>query len=66
MPTTETFWNQMGAYNAAALPVHIIMMIAAAIPHVDKEVYVEDCLLFAAGVLGLVLQVKTRKTMGVS
>jgi hypothetical protein len=31
MPTTETFWNQMGAYNEATLPVQIVMMIAAAV-----------------------------------
>jgi hypothetical protein len=31
MPTTETFWNQMGAYNEATLPVQIIMMIAAVV-----------------------------------
>jgi hypothetical protein len=30
MPTTETFWNQMGAYNEATLPVQLIMIIAAA------------------------------------
>jgi len=31
MPTTEAFWNQMGAYNEATLPVQIIMMIVALI-----------------------------------
>jgi len=31
MPTTEIFWNQMGAYNEATLPVQIIMMIAAVV-----------------------------------
>jgi hypothetical protein len=31
MPTTETFWNQMGAYNEATLPVQIIMMIVAVV-----------------------------------
>ena len=31
MPTTETFWNQMGAYNEATLPVQIIMMIIAVV-----------------------------------
>jgi hypothetical protein len=31
MPTTETFWNQMGAYNEATFPVQIIMIIAAAV-----------------------------------
>lgn len=31
MPTTETFWNQMGAYNEATLPVQILMVIVAAI-----------------------------------
>jgi hypothetical protein len=31
MPTTETFWNQMGAYNEATLPVQIAMMIAAVV-----------------------------------
>ena len=30
MPTTETFWNQMSAYNEATLVVQIIMIIAAA------------------------------------
>lgn len=29
MPTTETFWNQMGAYNEATLPMQIFMMIVA-------------------------------------
>lgn len=29
MPTTETFWSQMGAYNEATLPVQAVMMIAA-------------------------------------
>ena len=29
MPTTEIFWNQMGAYNEATLPVQIVMMVAA-------------------------------------
>jgi hypothetical protein len=40
MPTTETFWNRMGAYN-------------------------EDCILFVAGVYGLVLLVKNWKITGV-
>lgn len=31
MPTTETFWNQMGAYNESTLPVQIIMMIVAVV-----------------------------------
>jgi hypothetical protein len=31
MPTTDTFWNQMGAYNEATLPVQIVMMIAAVV-----------------------------------
>jgi hypothetical protein len=31
MPTTETFWNQMGAYNEATLPVQISMMIIAVV-----------------------------------
>ena len=31
MPTTQTFWDQMGAYNEATLPIQIIMMIAAAV-----------------------------------
>jgi hypothetical protein len=31
MPTTETFWNQMGAYNEDTLPLQIVMMIAAAV-----------------------------------
>ena len=31
MPTTETFWSQMGAYNEATLPVQIIMIIAAGV-----------------------------------
>jgi FtsH-binding integral membrane protein len=30
MPTTEAFWNQMGAYNQATLPVQITMIVAAA------------------------------------
>jgi hypothetical protein len=38
MPTTETFWNQMGAYS-------------------------KDCILFAAGIYGLVLLVKNWKTI---
>jgi len=29
MPTTETFWNQMGAYNEATLPMQIMTMIMA-------------------------------------
>jgi hypothetical protein len=31
MPTTETFWNQMSAYNEATLPVQISMMIIAVV-----------------------------------
>ena len=31
MPTTETFWSQMGAYNEATLPVQIIMIVAAGV-----------------------------------
>jgi len=31
MPTTETFWNQMAAYNNATLPVQAILVIAAGI-----------------------------------
>jgi len=31
MPTTEIFWNQMGAYNEATLPVQIVMMIVAVV-----------------------------------
>jgi len=31
MPTTETFWNQMGAYNEATLPVQIVMMVVAVV-----------------------------------
>ena len=31
MPTTETFWNQMEAYNNATLPVQIIMVAIAVI-----------------------------------
>jgi len=31
MPTTETFWNQMGAYNEATFPVQIIMVVIAMI-----------------------------------
>ena len=31
MPTTETFWNQMEAYNNATLPVQIIMIVIAVI-----------------------------------
>jgi len=31
MPTTDTFWNQMGAYNEATLPVQIVMMIVAVV-----------------------------------
>jgi len=31
MPTTETFWNQMAAYNNATLPVQVILVIAAGI-----------------------------------
>jgi hypothetical protein len=31
MPTTETFWNQMGAYNEVTFPVQIVVMIAAAV-----------------------------------
>jgi len=31
MPTTETFWNQMAAYNEATLPVQIVMMIVAVV-----------------------------------
>jgi|LGOV01.1.fsa_nt_gb hypothetical protein len=27
MPTTETFWNQMGLYNEATFSVQIIMLI---------------------------------------
>ena len=38
MPTTETFWNQMGVYN-------------------------EDCILFKAGVYGLVLPVRNWKAI---
>ena len=29
MPTTETFWNQMGAYNEATFPVQIAMIVLA-------------------------------------
>ena len=66
------------------LTVFAIALFAAAIPHVDKKVYVlllpwailslpkclgaldcyEDCILFAAGVYGLVLLVKNWKTIG--
>lgn len=31
MPTTETFWNQMGAYNEATFPVQMIMIVIAVI-----------------------------------
>ena len=31
MPTTETFWHQMAAYNTATLPVQVILAIAAGI-----------------------------------
>jgi len=31
MPTTVTFWNQMGAFNEATLPIQIIMSILAVI-----------------------------------
>lgn len=31
MPTTETFWNQVGAYNDATLPMQIIMVVVAVI-----------------------------------
>ena len=31
MPTTETFWNQMAAYNNATLPVQVILAIAGGI-----------------------------------
>ena len=31
MPTTETFWSQMGAYNTATLPVQTAMMVAAVV-----------------------------------
>ena len=31
MPSTETFWSQMGAYNEATLPVQIIMIIVAVV-----------------------------------
>jgi len=27
MPTTETFWNQMGAYNETTFPVQIAMIV---------------------------------------
>ena len=29
MPTTETFWNQMGAYNEATFPAQIAMIVLA-------------------------------------
>ena len=29
MPTTETFWNQMGAYNEATFPVQIALIVLA-------------------------------------
>jgi len=67
------------------LTVFAIALVAAAIPHVDKKVYVlllpwailslpkclgaldcyEDCILFAAGVYGLVMLVKNWKIIGV-
>ena len=31
MPTTEAFWNQVGAYNDATLPMQIIMVVVAVI-----------------------------------
>jgi len=31
MPTTETFWNQVAAYNAATFPVQAILIIAAGV-----------------------------------
>ena len=31
MPTTVTFWNQMGAFNEATLPIQIIMSVLAVI-----------------------------------
>ena len=31
MPSTETFWDQMGAYNEATIPIQIVMMVTAAI-----------------------------------
>lgn len=31
MPTTETFWNQVGAYNDATLPMQVIMVVVAVI-----------------------------------
>lgn len=31
MPTTITFWNQMGAFNEATLPIQIIMSVLAVI-----------------------------------
>jgi hypothetical protein len=66
------------------LTVYAIALIAAAIPHVDKKVYVfmliwailglpkcmgaldcyEDCILFATGIYGLVLLVKSWKQIG--
>ncbi|MEA1872096.1 MAG: hypothetical protein U9M91_01710 [Chloroflexota bacterium] len=39
MPTTENFWNQMGAYK-------------------------EDCILFVAGVYGLVMLARNWKIIG--
>jgi len=66
------------------LTVFAIALVAAAIPHVDKKLYImllpwailslpkclgaldcyEDCILFAAGVYGLVLLVKNWKSIG--
>ena len=68
------------------LTVFAIALVAAAIPYVDKKVYVfllpwailslpkclgaldcyEDCILFTAGIYGLVMLVKNWKTIGVS
>jgi hypothetical protein len=31
MPTTEKFWNQIGLYNEATLPVQIVMMTVAVV-----------------------------------
>ena len=31
MPTTVTFWDQMGAYNEATLPVQILMVVVAVV-----------------------------------
>ena len=62
MPTTETFWDQMGAYNETTLPVQIVMMIAAVIltyfiftkPNVRMNALMKSFLSFAFAWNGIV------------